>query len=134
LRPEELNRLIPELESILGRIEDLRQEIARRAEAIERLGYNPATSRMRDLPPDVAELRHGFDATIAELEAEIGRIGALGGVLEDMERGFVDFHHDLDGCDVLLCWQIGEHEVTHFHAVDAGFSLRRPLPGTFLPN
>jgi hypothetical protein len=125
---DEVNALIPQLDAILGRLTELKREIAARASDIERLGYNPASVRSRELPPEIQMRRDLLDATLAAFEAQIERIGALGGLLEDLELGIVDFHHDLEGRPVLLCWQFGEHEVTHFHPAEGGFRARRRLP------
>jgi len=29
---------------------------------------------------------------------------------------------------VLLCWHVGEAEIEYWHALDEGFSGRKPLP------
>lgn len=131
MSPDEVNALIPELELIFQRLHSLKGEIVARANELERLGYNPATSKAkpRDLPPEVRERRKLLDAAVTAFEAEVERVGALGGILQDLELGLVDFHHVLDGHDIFLCWQYGERTVSHFHEVDAGFAGRRLLPG-----
>ena len=39
----------------------------------------------------------------------------------------VDFPARLEGREVYLCWQLGEPEVLHWHAMDAGFAGRQPI-------
>ena len=73
------------------------------------------------LPPQRSRARESLASSYA----------ALGGILEDIELGLVDFHHPLEGVDVLLCWQFGERSVLHFHPVGSGFSGRCRLPGVF---
>lgn len=126
---DEVNRLIPELTLIVQRLHTLRREIVSRANELERLGFDPASGSRRDVPPAIQERWRLLDVAVTDFEAAVERVGALGGVLQDLELGLVDFHHVLDGREVLLCWQLGEDEVAHFHSMEAGFSGRKLLPG-----
>jgi hypothetical protein len=49
-------------------------------------------------------------------------------LVKDLDTGLVDFPALHKGEEVLLCWQFGEDEVTHWHGVDEGFAGRKPLP------
>jgi hypothetical protein len=51
----------------------------------------------------------------------------MGGVIKDARSGLVDFYGRVDGQLVWLCWKIGEDEVTHYHALNEGFSARKSL-------
>jgi hypothetical protein len=51
----------------------------------------------------------------------------LGCVVKDVELGLVDFHSQVEGRHVLLCWQFGEAAIGHFHGLDEGFGQRQPL-------
>lgn len=127
---DEVNALIPELDRIFQRLGALEHEIVARANELERMGHNPASpNREATVPAAIAERRRLLEACVSAFEAEIDRVGALGGVLQDLERGIVDFQHVLEGQPVYLCWQVGETSVTHYHALDAGIGARRPLPG-----
>src|SRR5262245_5549934 len=121
---DEVNALIPELHAIFLRIVQLRREITARANELERLGFDPTAKSIRGLPPDARRTRERLDASVTAFEGEIDRIGALGGILQDLDLGLVDFTHELAGDTVLLCWQFGEDQVTHFHPMGAGFSAR----------
>jgi hypothetical protein len=122
---DEVNALIPELERIFARIRELEREVVSRANELERAGA-PAGSPSANSA--IAERRARLDAARSELEAAIRRIRALGGIVQDLSAGLVDFHHVLEGQDVFLCWQVGEARVAHFHAVQAGLTARHPLP------
>src|SRR5262249_38606571 len=91
----EVNAILPELDAILGRLIEIRREIAARANEIERLGFDPAGPRSRDLPPSIAERKDLLEAAVAAFEREIDRIAALGGIVHDLDLGSVDFHHRL---------------------------------------
>jgi hypothetical protein len=87
----------------------------------EETGSEPAGS---GAPPDPgSEPAVAFDVTeaLAELEEE-------GIVLRDPERGLIDFTALHNGREVLLCWQLGEEDLTWWHFPEDGFAGRRPLP------
>lgn len=86
-----------------------------------------------------AKAETGRDTHLAARNADVGaaldrfqrlieEIESLGGTLRDYERGSIDFYGELDGDIVYLCWQRGEAHIGHWHALDEGFSKRRPLP------
>ena len=58
----------------------------------------------------------------------IAEIDELGAQFKGLELGLVDFPSEIDGQFGLLCWQYGEKEITHWHALDGGFEGRQPLP------
>ena len=54
-------------------------------------------------------------------------IEEMGAVLKDPRAGLLDFYGQVDGKLVWLCWRVGETEITHYHALDEGFSGRREI-------
>jgi hypothetical protein len=68
---------------------------------------------------------HARAATTLMLTLE--ELDRLDVVVRDADRGLVDFPALRDGEEVYLCWLVGELEVTHWHALEAGFQGRRPL-------
>ena len=48
-------------------------------------------------------------------------------------EGLVDFPAWVDGREVEYCWKQGETSINHWHELYAGYSNRRPLPGTATP-
>jgi hypothetical protein len=62
------------------------------------------------------------------LERCLSRIGELGVLVKDLDRGLVDFPALRGDEEVLLCWQVGEEEVAHWHGLEEGFAGRKPLP------
>ena len=68
---------------------------------------------------------HARAATTLMLTLE--ELDRLDVVVRDADRGLVDFPALREGVEVYLCWLIGEREVTHWHALEAGFQGRRRL-------
>jgi hypothetical protein len=50
--------------------------------------------------------------------------------VKDIDRGLVDFPalHPESGETVLLCFELGEPAVDHWHDLEEGFAGRKPLP------
>jgi hypothetical protein len=46
--------------------------------------------------------------------------------------GLVDFPAEIEDAPVLLCWRSDEPSVRFFHAPDAGYAGRRPIPARLL--
>jgi hypothetical protein len=84
-------------------------------------GLDP--QRVRDVREGAAEAAAAITEIVAELEA-------LGVQVKDLDEGLVDFpaqHPERDE-PVLLCWRLGEDEVSYWHGLDEGFAGRKPLP------
>ena len=119
---QEANALLPNVRSIVGKIQRAHRRISRyrddakkAAEAAERGGGG--------FVDGVA-----YAAVLTELTHQLAELEALGVQLKDFERGLVDFPSLRDGRVVLLCWQLGEgDELEWWHDVDAGFAGRTPL-------
>lgn len=126
---EEANALLPFLEAHLRKLQFLQriaQEKFEEMEAIKAVGYGPGHKLI--LAADFVETKNQFDRTVQEANDILGKINSTGCHLKNIEQGLVDFPAELEGQDVLLCWQVGEPEVLYFHDHYAGFQGRRPLP------
>lgn len=69
-----------------------------------------------------------------QLQDEMIKINQLGCFVKDIERGLVDFYYKLDDEVVFLCWRYGEDKINHWHALNSGFTARRPLRDLFAFN
>jgi hypothetical protein len=79
-------------------------------------------------PRDFAEAQTDLEAEAAGIARCVQGIEELGGQVKDLDRGLVDFPALHEGEEVLLCWELGEEEVAHWHGLEEGFAGRRPLP------
>ncbi len=135
------NAAVPELDGILSVLAEQRAELVRlRDEVLASTGGGdgaPATVAERppvtdggDEPPiadDLRLTRLRMQGLIDQMAAGVARIDALGLTLRDIEHGLVDFPALVSGRQVWLCWQLGEPAIGWWHALDSGFSERRPL-------
>lgn len=97
------------------------QEKVRRYEEV-------AADRKIDQPNDEADQLERETAQLArDIDGYIAEIRELGVEMKGIDSGLVDFPSEVDGREVLLCWQLGEESVQYWHEVDAGFSGRQPV-------
>jgi hypothetical protein len=78
------------------------------------------------------QLRGEVDEIAQRINAYINELASVGCVFKGFEGGLVDFHSQLHGRDVYLCWRLGEPDVSHWHEIESGFAGRQPLPPEFL--
>lgn len=126
--PEEANALLPRVRPLAERMVALAAELAaaerRRAGLLGHIAGNGG-----DMPPsELAEATRAAETAAADLARCVERLSGLGVQVKDLELGLVDFPALRGAEEVLLCWKVGEAEVSFWHPADEGFSGRRPLP------
>jgi hypothetical protein len=124
-----------EANEALGEVRPLAEEMVERRRVLNKLQERQAVFEVQiagnggDFDPaelrDVQE-RMGREATaVARCVARIHELGAL---VKDLDEGLVDFPARRGDEEVLLCWQVGEEDVSYWHGLEEGFSGRKPLP------
>ncbi len=64
---------------------------------------------------------------LAQMNAQLHAIHALGIEVKDLDRGLVDFPHLRDGREVFLCWELEEDDIEFWHDIDTGYAGRERL-------
>jgi hypothetical protein len=127
---EAANALVPRLRDIVAR------QLARRTEIEERLKMlasetgHTVTELTPPAPNDsvpVRALKRDLIEKIGTYQEGWSEVEELGAVLKDPRLGLVDFYGHVDGRTVWLCWRFGEAEIAHYHALNEGFSARKPI-------
>ena len=126
--PSEANELLAEVrplaESLVEHRDGMRLAAERRARLTARIAGNGG-----DLDPqEPGELDEQFERESQAVARAVEGLQRLGLLVKDLDRGLVDFPALHNGEEVLLCWQVGEHEVAYWHGVDEGFAGRKPIP------
>jgi hypothetical protein len=126
---EAANALVPRLSTIVKRQLSRRAGIEARLKSLaEIVGEVPSEiCPDDDDPPNVRTLKLDLVDRITEYQEGWREVEDLGAVVKDPRIGLLDFYGQVDGKLVWLCWKYGEPEITHYHALDAGFSARRPI-------
>ena len=57
----------------------------------------------------------------------VAEIHATGVQVKDLDIGLLDFPCKVEGEIVLLCWKLGETQITHWHSTEEGFAGRKPI-------
>jgi hypothetical protein len=126
--PEEANDALatvrPLAEELVAHRRKHREAQEARAELGRRIAGNGGDLDVRRL----AALEDDVKREAAELARCVARLQELGVLVKDLDRGLVDFPALRGTEEVLLCWQVGEEGVAHWHGLEEGFAGRRPLP------
>jgi hypothetical protein len=130
--PAEINALIPKLTELLDEAMALHQRGRALQEALteERARIRAAGGVMAN-QHDWKARAERLDGYAIEIKQALQRIGELGGVTKDLEKGLVDFPGLVPQAGPLpvnLCWKHGEDAVRFWHGFDEGYAHRKPLP------
>jgi hypothetical protein len=128
---EAVNALVPRLNLVVGEQLLRRSEIETRLkELAEEIGSMPESlAACADDSPQVKKLKGDLVSRVEEYERGWSALEEMGAVLKDPRVGLVDFYGRVEGKLVWLCWKYGEQEIAHYHALDEGFSGRKPIEG-----
>jgi hypothetical protein len=126
--PEEANLALEGLRPIAERMVAHRQVLSRaqlrQAELVTQIAADGGDLSPTDLRAAAAEVERE-----AHVVADcVRRITEAGVQVKDVDEGLLDFPARRGDEDVLLCWKLGEDEVTYWHGLDEGFAGRKPLP------
>ncbi len=122
---EEANALVPRLEIIMAKLQRQAVFLREQLEAVARDLGVPADALTT---AQVLERRPHLQAVIEEFQGLLQQLQDCDVQLKGLDLGLVDFPAEIDGERILLCWQYGESEVAYYHAPEAGFGGRKPLP------
>jgi len=121
------NALIPRIAPL---VEEL---LAKRRDLAIALLEQSTTAGEVELPASrLAGVRAPFPAPRygerkSEIVRLIHRIEGFGCIVKDIDLGLLDFPSVRDGEEIYLCWKLGEAKVSHWHGIDEGFPLRKPV-------
>jgi hypothetical protein len=118
-----LEEVRPVAEALVAHRRALTVAAARRARITARISGNGGDFD----PQEPRELDEQLEREAEAVKRAVEQLRRLGVLVKDLDRGLVDFPSLRDGEEVLLCWQVGEEEIAHWHGVDEGFAGRKPL-------
>ncbi len=127
---EEANTVLPEVRPLVERLVAERHALVALGEELEAMQALIGGNGGSLDPSRVGELQEAVAHAAAGVAGVVNEIHELGVQVKDLDRGLVDFpaRHPESGDTVLLCWELGEPEVAHWHDLETGFAGRKPLP------
>ena len=119
---EEVNKLLPEIKTIIDEFKDrkkiffeLKEEVFELTEIVDSEEYRSE---------ELSNKERILMATSKEIENLFEEIAELGCIVKDIDNGLVDFISIFQGKKVFLCWKQGEDNVSWYHDMHTGFSGR----------
>jgi hypothetical protein len=124
---DEANALLEQVRPIAESLVEHRRAFtvaaARRARLTARISGNGGDFD----PQEPRDLDEQLEQEVQAVVRAVEELEALGVLVKDLDRGLVDFPSLRDGEEVLLCWQVGEDEISFWHGAEEGFAGRKPL-------
>lgn len=124
---EQANASLPLVRAITTDLVRLSREVIERRERLVLLSAGRNASAKDPYTEELVQIEEELDKDSAQLRAYVDELHALGVEPKSGPEGLIDFPSLMDERLVYLCWKLGEAEVLHWHAVDAGFSGRHSL-------
>ncbi len=128
----EANAMLPLVRAITRDLVRLSREVIERHQRVEHLKAGRSISFGDPYDEELAQIDEELTKDRQRLHEYVQELRQLGVEPKSGVDGIVDFPAMLDGELVYLCWKYGESEITHWHALDGGFSNRQRLTGAAL--
>jgi hypothetical protein len=129
---EEAQTLLPVLESLLKNAVQWKTKAEETATALQRLNQRIFLNGGTLVSIEkAARQRAEQEYAVRRVKDAIAEIDAIGVQVKDLDAGLLDFPCRLGDEIVLLCWKMGEPEITHWHTLEAGFAGRQAIDERF---
>jgi hypothetical protein len=128
--PEEANAALPVVRPLVERLTAAHRSLSELERRLAPVRARVAGNGGGLHPGPVGALQEEAAAAASRLREALEELDRIGVQVKDPDTGLVDFpaRHPADGSTVLLCWRLGEPDVSWWHALDGGFAGRNPLP------
>jgi hypothetical protein len=124
----EAQSLLPVLESLLRGAMDSKKLIeqvdAELQEVAHRVFLNGGT--LLQIVP-LARRKAERQKALQRVKDAVAEMHATGVQVKDLDIGLLDFPCIVEGEVVLLCWKLGEKDISHWHSTTEGFAGRKPI-------
>jgi hypothetical protein len=125
---EEANEALEDVRPLTEELVEHRRGLAELQERQVALTARIAGNGGNVQPHEVQGVQERLDEALAGIARCVAQIHEVGALVKDLDQGLVDFPAQRGEEDVLLCWRLGEEEISFWHGVEEGFSGRKPLP------
>ena len=128
--------LLPQVRSLLGQALQLHAHLRTGLARLSAAGHEVSWGILREddeldsKDPIALESLARARMIYSTLRERVSGIEDLGVEVKSVLEGLIDFRSWCDGeLEVLLCYRLGESEITHFHGLEDGFDGRQPVEG-----
>ena len=111
---EEANNLIPQVDSLMGSMQENLSEILRLLQKIADAAPLSIEARNK------AQELHFLIRDVQDLKAQLDRLGVF---VKDLNAGLVEIPSQVGAEVVYLTWEKGQASITHYHRLNEGKSL-----------
>ena len=133
---EDANALIPELESCLDRLTTHKEACDRRHDQLffrELLEHAEHRAGRAVDPTALEDECLALESLTQGMEQEVQKIRELGGLVRDLNEGWVDFLGLWQKKIVFFCWKKGQKRIDYFHPLRSPANARFPIPTSHRP-
>lgn len=124
---DQANAMLPLVRAIVKDLSKLARDVVERRERIWMIRDERDRDSKDPYSEELAQVEEDLERDSQRLEEYVDELRQLGVETKNGPEGLVDFPAMIDGQLVYLCWKLGEPEILHWHALDAGFAGRQPL-------
>ena len=130
---DEAQVLLPVLESLLRRSiagKELIEKIEAEFQEVSQRIFLAGGTRV-----DIAHLavrKAEKEKALQRVKDALAEIDSTGVQVKDLDVGLLDFPCRVKDQLILLCWKLGEKQITHWHGVEEGFQGRKPIDENIL--
>ena len=125
--PSEANAELAEIRPLVEQLVAHRREQQRLSAEREELAAHISGNGGGIDAATLGGLEEAERAERIEIARCVNAIHERGVIVKDLDTGLVDFPALREGEEILLCWQLGEKEVAHWHGLEEGFAGRKRL-------
>jgi hypothetical protein len=118
---DEAQKLVPEVRKRILKVMRLNQAIEMLSE-IEIAYYDEVESAFSEI-----KFNKKFHSLCLRLFSELESLMEMGAVLDDIEKGTVNFYSISKGKPLVLCWNLGDKHIRYWREIDEDLSERKPL-------
>lgn len=127
---EQANATLPLVRQIARDMVELSRDMEDRRERLTHLTSGRDMSTGDPYDDELAEMQSNLESDSLRLLGYFDELEKIGVELKSPTEGLIDFPSMVDGQLAYLCWKFNEPEIKYWHALNAGFSGRRPLPSS----
>lgn len=124
---EEANAMLPLVRSIVSDICGIFHDVTSRRADLHRLLRKREKSSGEQYDDEVAESRADLQEEYDKIWKYREELEALGVVLRQPERGWIEFPARISGKDAFLSWRLGESEIHFWREGDSSWTARRTI-------